>query len=147
MEFSDPGLVAQALVLNESLFRGRNLKVSGIPLELKMMLTPASRWSPNAPIFLAWLEAEVDEAAKCAVAVVEGMEDEERTAAVTVEASVADLEVHEAVPVEAAAFEVVVEDMLLIEENRRHLCTHHFRPTDEARDTVQRRRPTQIKGS
>lgn len=27
VEFSDPGLVAQALVLNESLFRGRNLKV------------------------------------------------------------------------------------------------------------------------
>lgn len=28
VEFSDPGLVAQALVLNESVFRGRNLKVS-----------------------------------------------------------------------------------------------------------------------
>lgn len=28
VEFSEPGLVAQALVLNESLFRGRNLKVS-----------------------------------------------------------------------------------------------------------------------
>ncbi|KIW31941.1 uncharacterized protein PV07_03527 [Cladophialophora immunda] len=27
VEFSDPGLVAQALVLNESVFRGRNLKV------------------------------------------------------------------------------------------------------------------------
>lgn len=28
VEFSEPSLVAQALVLNESLFRGRNLKVS-----------------------------------------------------------------------------------------------------------------------
>ena len=28
MEFSEPSLVAQALVLNESVFRGRNLKVS-----------------------------------------------------------------------------------------------------------------------
>lgn len=27
MEFSEPSLVAQALVLNESVFRGRNLKV------------------------------------------------------------------------------------------------------------------------
>ncbi len=28
VEFVEPSLVAQALVLNESLFRGRNLKVS-----------------------------------------------------------------------------------------------------------------------
>ena len=28
MEFTEPNLVAQALVLNESMFRGRNLKVS-----------------------------------------------------------------------------------------------------------------------
>lgn len=27
MEFTEPNLVAQALVMNESLFRGRNLKV------------------------------------------------------------------------------------------------------------------------
>ena len=27
MEFTEPNLVAQALVLNESIFRGRNLKV------------------------------------------------------------------------------------------------------------------------
>lgn len=27
VEFSEPSLVAQALVLNESLFRGRNIKV------------------------------------------------------------------------------------------------------------------------
>ena len=27
MEFTEPNLVAQALVLNESMFRGRNLKV------------------------------------------------------------------------------------------------------------------------
>jgi hypothetical protein len=28
VEFAEPSLVAQALVLNESVFRGRNLKVS-----------------------------------------------------------------------------------------------------------------------
>jgi polyadenylate-binding protein 2 len=28
VEFAEPSLVAQALVLNESIFRGRNLKVS-----------------------------------------------------------------------------------------------------------------------
>lgn len=28
VEFSEPSLVAQALILNESVFRGRNLKVS-----------------------------------------------------------------------------------------------------------------------
>lgn len=28
VEFSEPSFVAQALVLNESVFRGRNLKVS-----------------------------------------------------------------------------------------------------------------------
>lgn len=28
VEFTEPNLVAQALVMNESLFRGRNLKVS-----------------------------------------------------------------------------------------------------------------------
>lgn len=31
VEFAEPSLVAQALVLNESVFRGRNLKVSFIP--------------------------------------------------------------------------------------------------------------------
>ena len=29
VEFTEPHLVAQALVLNESVFRGRNLKVRG----------------------------------------------------------------------------------------------------------------------
>lgn len=36
MEFTEPNLVAQALVMNESLFRGRNLKVrlsAGFALE------------------------------------------------------------------------------------------------------------------
>ena len=36
VEFTEPHLVAQALVLNESLFRGRNLKVS--PLYLSTAL-------------------------------------------------------------------------------------------------------------
>ena len=30
MEFTEPQLVAQALVLNESMFRGRNLKVGAL---------------------------------------------------------------------------------------------------------------------
>jgi hypothetical protein len=33
VEFSEPDLVTQALVLNESLFRGRNLKVSKLSEE------------------------------------------------------------------------------------------------------------------
>ncbi len=32
MEFTEPAFVAQALVLNESVFRGRNLKVCKSPL-------------------------------------------------------------------------------------------------------------------
>lgn len=32
MEFTEPSLVAQALVLNDSLFKGRNLKVCKVPL-------------------------------------------------------------------------------------------------------------------
>ncbi len=31
MEFTEPSLVAQALVLNESVFHGRNLKVGQAP--------------------------------------------------------------------------------------------------------------------
>ncbi len=41
VEFSEPSLVAQALVLNESVFKGRNIKVGG-PL-----LQPARRHSTN----------------------------------------------------------------------------------------------------
>ena len=33
MEFTEPNLVAQALVLNESMFRGRNLKVCFVILQ------------------------------------------------------------------------------------------------------------------
>lgn len=34
MEFSEPSLVAQALVLNESVFHGRNLKVVPPPFHI-----------------------------------------------------------------------------------------------------------------
>jgi hypothetical protein len=40
VEFSEPSFVAQALVLNESVFRGRNLKVSGGAFPLDPLLTP-----------------------------------------------------------------------------------------------------------
>lgn len=33
VEFTEPNLVQQALVLNESVFRGRNLKVTSTPLQ------------------------------------------------------------------------------------------------------------------
>lgn len=36
MEFTEPAFVAQALVLNESVFRGRNLKVCRSTLELSL---------------------------------------------------------------------------------------------------------------
>lgn len=54
VEFTEPSLVGQALVLNESMFRGRNLKVSyGFGLDLaevcdtEVML----RWYPSAQIY------------------------------------------------------------------------------------------------
>lgn len=46
MEFTEPHLVAQALVLNESMFRGRNLKVcpiyryANIPGSLSLKVVP-----------------------------------------------------------------------------------------------------------
>jgi hypothetical protein len=51
VEFSDPGLVAQALVLNESTFRGRNLKVREIMEVQELVLIQRHRWSRNAQIF------------------------------------------------------------------------------------------------
>lgn len=51
MEFTEPSLVAQALVLNESMFRGRNLKVSpsSCPNYLNMLaqLTSANQVVPK----------------------------------------------------------------------------------------------------
>ena len=58
MEFSSPDLVAQALVLNDSLFRGRNLKVSRPHLEPMLYMNTANRYfrsSPNARTYPAWL--------------------------------------------------------------------------------------------
>ena len=42
MEFTEPNLVAQALVLNESLFRGRNLKVQRAVFSNRRAWLPAS---------------------------------------------------------------------------------------------------------
>lgn len=54
MEFTEPSLVAQALVLNESLFHGRNLKV-GWPLCCVSSPTNHGlfRLSPSAQMFQA----------------------------------------------------------------------------------------------
>ena len=57
VEFTEPSLVAQALVLNESLFRGRNLKV-GIGVKNCNVLLAVwidlifRRLSPNEPACL-----------------------------------------------------------------------------------------------
>lgn len=42
VEFTEPNLVAQALVLNESLFRGRNLKVRRGPIWKENVLLTGS---------------------------------------------------------------------------------------------------------
>lgn len=53
MEFSDPNLVAQALVLNDSMFRGRNLKVSNTTYHVPSAATdPCFRWCQNVPTYL-----------------------------------------------------------------------------------------------
>lgn len=39
MEFAEPAFVAQALVLNDSIFHGRNLKVSAMAFRLRSRLT------------------------------------------------------------------------------------------------------------
>ena len=56
VEFAEPSLVPQALVLNESVFRGRNLKVRRtivILLDFDHSLTYGTlRWFPNGLICL-----------------------------------------------------------------------------------------------
>lgn len=58
MEFTEPSLVSNALVLNESVFRGRNLKVSGLMGNLSFlpslgtMLTYSARLYLSAQIYL-----------------------------------------------------------------------------------------------
>jgi len=49
VEFSDPSYVAQALVLNESEFRGRNIKVRSAR-DKRHPPADKSRWCPSAPI-------------------------------------------------------------------------------------------------
>ena len=52
VEFTEPQLVAQALVLNESMFRGRNLKVDNTgPNILRPLDLINHRSYPNAPIY------------------------------------------------------------------------------------------------
>jgi hypothetical protein len=43
VEFAEPRLVAQALVLNESVFRGRNLKVNMLSLDSSIL-----GWATNS---------------------------------------------------------------------------------------------------
>ena len=60
VEFAEPSLVAQALVLNESVFRGRNLKVSiflstlvDIHYVVPVRLIQTNRLSRSVPTYLA----------------------------------------------------------------------------------------------
>lgn len=67
VEFTEPGLVTQALVLDESVFRGRNLKVC---LHLHTALGFQSnpyRSSPKGPICPEWPVVEVVAVAVLAV--------------------------------------------------------------------------------
>lgn len=52
VEFTEPSLVTQALVLNESLFRGRNIKVGSGWISWRKSLTDSmNRSFPSAPTF------------------------------------------------------------------------------------------------
>lgn len=68
VEFTEPNLVAQALVLNESVFRGRNLKVVAASSFSLAMADITTRLFPNVPIFLACRGVVVAEVARRAVA-------------------------------------------------------------------------------
>jgi polyadenylate-binding protein 2 len=59
VEFTEPSLVANAIVLNESVFRGRNLKVclDGKYKHLNVTAKLLVRLFPSAPICLVWQEA------------------------------------------------------------------------------------------
>ena len=48
VEFSEPNLVAQALVLNESIFRGRSLKVLPSPLRSSSLADMLCTGRPEA---------------------------------------------------------------------------------------------------
>jgi hypothetical protein len=79
VEFSDSTLVTQALVLNESTFRGRALKVSSLQSKRRTVANMHCRSSPSEPTCPAWLAvlAEVVAAAaalRAAVVVVVGTE-------------------------------------------------------------------------
>lgn len=60
VEFSEPNLVTQALVLNESVFRGRNIKVSVSITAFENVLTICCRWSLSVRICPEWLAAVVE---------------------------------------------------------------------------------------
>lgn len=53
VEFTEPSLVGQALVLNESVFRGRNLKVRTSDSSLAMHVLKSARSYRSGRIFLA----------------------------------------------------------------------------------------------
>lgn len=131
MEFSESGLVAQALVLNESLFRGRNLKVGVSPQSRVELLTRMYRSSPNEPIFLAWLEAEVDVEPLVAgwVVVAAALVGEEDTEAAMAVATMLHGVVHE------AASAAVAVDMLPTEQKATE-CLRSMKASRVARDTA-----------
>lgn len=130
MEFSEAGLVAQALVLNESLFRGRNLKVGVSPHSSERLLTRMYRSSPNEPICLAWLEAGVDvEPLVAEWAVVAALVGEEDTEAAMAVATMLHGVVHEAASGAAAV------DMLPTEQKATE-CLRSMKASRVARDTA-----------
>ena len=68
VEFQEPSLVANAIVLNESVFRGRNLKVSFAALNVYFQSSlTRDRLSLSAPIFPVLLEAVHAEAVAAVV--------------------------------------------------------------------------------
>jgi hypothetical protein len=95
VEFSDPQLVTQALVLNDSMFRGRQLKVflhHPIPHSKYTFLTYGNRSHPSAPTFQVYNIAVADEAVLSVVR----------------EVAEVDTVVHEVVDIEAAVAVVAV---------------------------------------
>ena len=61
VEFTEPSLVAQALVLNESVFRGRNIKVRCFDASDLNCAYSSKRWSRSEQTFQGFQEVEVEE--------------------------------------------------------------------------------------
>ena len=73
VEFTEPSLVAQALVLNESVFRGRNLKVCPKSFAIWSALSwywSATRLYRSGQTYQAWQEEGVAEVVEVVVGAV-----------------------------------------------------------------------------